>query len=43
MIILFTVIATAITEEKEIKGIQVGKEDKTVTVCRRHGTVHRKS
>ena len=31
------VLATAIREEKEIKGIQIGKEEvrsKTVTVCR---------
>ena len=28
------VLATAIREEKEIKGIQIGKEGVTVTVCR---------
>ena len=28
------VLATAIREEKEIKGIQIGKEEVTLTVCR---------
>ena len=39
-IIVLKVLATAIREEKEIKGIQIRKED--VTVCRLHDTVHRK-
>ena len=37
------VLATAIRDEKVIKGIQIGKEVKTVTVCRRHDTKHRES
>ena len=32
--IVLEVLATAIREEKEIKGIQIGKRSKTVTVCR---------
>ena len=32
--VVLEVTATAIREEKEIKGIQIGKESKTVTVCR---------
>ena len=28
------VLATAIRAEKEIKGIQIGKENKTLSVCR---------
>ena len=32
--IILEVLATAITEEKEIKGFQIGKEEVTVTVCR---------
>ena len=42
--IVLEVRAMAIREEKEIKGIKIGKEkNKTVTVCRRHDTIHRKS
>ena len=38
------VLATAIREEKEIQGIQIGKEKvKQVTVCRWHDTIHRQS
>ena len=34
-LLLNIVLATAIREEKAIKGIQIGKEDvKTLTVCR---------
>ena len=37
-------LATTIREEKEIKGIQMGKEKKkTASVCRWHDTIHRKS
>ena len=32
--IVLEVLATAIREEKEIKGIQIRKEDKALTVCR---------
>ena len=32
--IVLEVLATAIRAEKEIKGIQIGKEDKTLSVCR---------
>ena len=32
--IVLEVLATAIRQEKEIKGIQIGKEEMTVTVCR---------
>ena len=32
--IVLEVLATAIRAEKEIKGIQIGKESKTLTVCR---------
>ena len=39
---ILEVLATAIREEKEIKGIQIGKEEVKLSVCRRHGTVHRK-
>ena len=38
--IVLKVLATAIKEEKEIKGIQIGKE--ALIVCRWHDTVHRK-
>ena len=41
--IILEVLATAIREEKEIKGIQIGKEEVKLTVCRRHDTIHRKS
>ena len=40
--IVLEVLATAIKEEKEIKGIQIGKEVK-LTVCRWHDPLHRKS
>ena len=32
--IVLEVLAMAIKEEKEIKGIQIGKRSKTLTVCR---------
>ena len=32
--IVLEVLAMAIKEEKEIKGIQIGKEGKTITICR---------
>ena len=35
------VIATGITEEKEIKSIQI-RRSKTLTVCRGHDPLHRK-
>ena len=41
--VVLEVLATAIREEKEIKGIQIGKEVKTATVVRWHDTIHRKS
>ena len=37
------VLGTAIREEKEREGIQIVKEEKTVTVYRWHDTIHRKS
>ena len=38
------VLATEIREEKETKGIQIGKKrSKTVTFCGWHDTIHRKS
>ena len=36
------VLATAIREEKEIKGIQIRKEEVKLSLCRCHDTVHRK-
>jgi len=36
------IIATAIREEKEIKGIQIEKRGKTLTVCRCTVCIHRK-
>ena len=39
--IVLEVLATAVGEEKEINGIQIGKEVKTV--CKQHDTTHRKS
>ena len=36
-------LATAIRQVKEVKGIQFGKEEKTVTVCRKRDTIHRES
>ena len=41
--ILLEVLATALRQEKEIKGIQIGKKSKTVTVCRWPDSIHRKS
>ena len=42
--IVLEVLATAIREDKVVEGIQIGKgRIKTVTVCRRHDTIHRKS
>ena len=41
--IILEVLAMAIRKEKVLKGIQIGKEVKTVTVCRWHDTIHRKS
>ena len=32
--IVLEVLATAIREVKEIKGIQIGKDSKTITICR---------
>ena len=32
--IVLEVLATAIREKKEIKGIQIGKENKTLSLCR---------
>jgi len=32
--IVLEVLATAIRAQKEIKGIQIGKENKTLTLCR---------
>ena len=32
--IVLEILATAIREEKEIKGIQIGKEEVKLTVCR---------
>ena len=37
--IVLEVVATAIREEKEIKGIQIGKGSKILTVRRRHDTL----
>ena len=39
--IVLEVLATAVGEEKEINGIQIGKEVKIV--CKQHDTTHRKS
>ena len=39
--IVLEVLATAIRQTKEIKGIQIGRS-KTVTVCRGHDTIYRK-
>ena len=41
--IVLKVLATAIREEKEIKGIHIGKEEVKLTVCRWHDPLHRKS
>ena len=40
--IVLEVLARAIREEKEIKGIQIGKEEIKLTVCRGHDPLHRK-
>ena len=40
--IVLEVLATAIRQEKAIKGIQIGKEEMKLTVCRRHDSVHGK-
>ena len=40
--IVLEVLATANREEKEIKGIQIGKEEVKLTVCRWHDPLHRK-
>ena len=40
--IVLEVFATAIRAEKEIKGIQIGKEEVKLTVCRWHDPLHRK-
>ena len=36
------VLATAIRAEKEIQGIQIGKEEVKLSVCRLHDPLHRK-
>ena len=41
--IVLDVLASAIEEEKEIKGIQNGKEEIKLTVCRWHDTIHTES
>ena len=41
--IVLEVLATAIRQEKDIKGIQIGRGNKTVIVCRWHDSVHGKS
>ena len=40
--IVLEVIAMVIREEKEIKGIWIGKKSKILTVCRWHDIVHSK-
>ena len=40
--IILEILALAIREEKEIKGIQIGKE-KSVSVCKCHDSAHKKS
>ena len=40
--IVLEVLAMAIREDKEIKRIQIGKEEVKLTVCRWHDTIHRK-
>ena len=40
--IVLEVLATAIREEKETKGIQIGKEEAKLTVCRWHDSLQRK-
>ena len=41
--IVYEVLAAAIREAKEIKGIKIGKQRKTVTLHRRHDAIHRRS
>ena len=41
--IVYEVLAATIREAKEIKGIKIGKQSKTVTLCRRHDAIHRRS
>ena len=41
--IVLEVLAREIREEKEIKGMQMGKEEVALTVCRWHDSVHKKS
>ena len=40
--IVLEVLATAIRKEKETKGIQIGKEEVKLTICRWHDHLHRK-
>ena len=40
--IVLKVLATAMREEKEIKESRLEKRSKTLTVCRRHDSLHRK-
>ena len=40
--IVLEVLAMAVREEKEIKGLQIGKEEVKLTICRWHNTIHRK-
>ena len=39
----FGSLITAIIEEKEIKGIQIGKEEVKLSLFGDHDTIHRKS
>ena len=41
--IVLEILSTAIREEKEIKGIQIRRRSKAVTLCRWHDTIHRES
>ena len=41
-ILVLEVLATEIRAEKEIKEIQIGKEEVKLTVCRWHNPLHRK-
>ena len=40
--IVLEVLAAAIRKEKETKGIQIGKEEVKLTICRWHDHLHRK-
>ena len=40
--IVLEVLATAIRAEKEVKGIQIGKAEVKLSVCRWHDPLHRK-